>query len=283
MFFRKINYGFLILFVLILSAACSRTEQEVSVNAEQSVATSKQMVRFGQLGDEVYIKTLKGDYLEARQEIIQMTELLPQMKLEGLTTSSGIKTLADTLQQAIKVFNAVQLNTEEALFQSARIRLMADALSHPSTPLWLQYNKVFQEQVHEMEQVNKQKKYEELKSTFFNLKTLYLSLKPALQVSLQEDEASKLESAFQFMLNELQSYPLKSTNLNHGIKGLHNVIDDLFQTKVEATAYLPFMEPNEPTFHWMIVLAAIIMIILSYTAWRMRAARNDIITIQRKI
>jgi sporulation protein YpjB len=283
MFFRQTKYGFLILIIVSLMTACTHREQGVSVGAAPSAETSKQIERFSQMGNEVYTMTVKGDFLEARKEIIQMSELIPQMRLEGVTTIQGIKAMADTLLQAIKVYNAVQLDTEQALFQSARIRLMADALSHPNTPLWLQYNKVIQEELHVMEQASKQKKYEELKTAFIALKKHYLSIQPALQVSLQEAEAAKLESVFQFMQNELQTSPIKSVNLIHAIKTLQNVMDDLFQIKAEATAYLPFMEPNEPKLHWMIVLAAIIMIILGFAAWRMRASRDDIITIHRKI
>jgi sporulation protein YpjB len=283
MFFRQTKYGFLILIIVSLMTACAHREQGVSVGAAPSAETSKQIERFSQMGNEVYTKTVKGDFLEARKEIIQMSELIPQMRLEGVTTIQGIKAMADTLLQAIKVYNAVQLDTEQALFQSARIRLMADALSHPNTPLWLQYNKVIQEELHVMEQASKQKKYEELKTAFIALKKHYLSIQPALQVSLHEAEAAKLESVFQFMQNELQTAPIKSVNLIHAIKTLQNVMDDLFQIKAEATAYLPFMEPNEPKLHWMIVLAAIIMIILGFAAWRMRASRDDIITIHRKI
>jgi hypothetical protein len=96
------------------------------------------------MGDEVYNKTVNGDFLEARKEIIQMMDWVPQTRLDGVTSIFGTRTLTNTLEQAIKVFNAIQLNPEQALIESARIRLMADALSHPNTPLWLQYNKVIQ-------------------------------------------------------------------------------------------------------------------------------------------
>jgi sporulation protein YpjB len=283
MFFRQTKCGFLILIIVSLLTACAHRERGVSVGAAPSAETSKQIERFSQMGDEVYTKTLKGDFLDARKEIIQMSDLIPKMHLEGVTTILGIKAMVDTLLQAIKVYNAVQLDTEQALFQSARIRLMSDALSHPNTPLWLQYNKVIQEELHVMEQASKQKKYEVLNMAYIELKKHYLSIQPALQVSLQEAEAAKLESVFQFMQNELQTSPIRSANLIHAIKALQDEMDNLFQIKSEATAYLPFMEPNEPKLHWMIVLAAIIMIILGFAAWRMRAARNDIITIHRKL
>jgi sporulation protein YpjB len=283
MFFRQMIKGFLVLNIVILLAACTEREQGISAGALPSVETSKQMDRFNQLGNEVYTKTLQGDFLEARKGIIEMNELIPQMRLVGITTTMGIKALGDTLVQAIKVFNAVQLDSEQALFQSARIRLMADALSHPNTPLWLQYNKVIQEDLHLMEQAVKQKKYADLNTAFSKLKSLYLSIKPALQVSLQEEETAKLESAFLFMQSELQAAPINTAHLSQAIKVLQEMMDKLFQRKTETTAYLPFMEANEPKLNWIIALSSIIIIILGFAAWRMRVKHNDIITVNRQI
>jgi sporulation protein YpjB len=283
MFFRLMKYGFFILIASSLMTACANKELGVSADTAPSVETSKQIERFNQMGDGIYTKTLNGDFFEARKEIIQMKDLISQMRLDGVTSILGVKALSDTLVQATKVYNAVQLDTEQALFQSVRIRLMADALSHPNTPMWLQYNKVIQEDLHVMEQAGKQKKYEELKRAFEHLKTLYLSIQPALLVSLQSEDNSKLESAFQYMQNELQASPIRSKNLILAINALQDVIDNLFQIKGEATAYLPFLEPNEPKLHWMIILAAIIIIILGFVAWRKRTTRNDIVTLHRKI
>jgi sporulation protein YpjB len=234
------------------------------------------------MGDEVYNKTVNGDFLEARKEIIQMMDWVPQTRLDGVTSIFGTRTLTNTLEQAIKVFNAIQLNPEQALIESARIRLMADALSHPNTPLWLQYNKVIQEDLRMMEQAIKQKKYEELQQMWIQLRTHYQLIQPALQVSLQEGEISKLEASFQFMNIELQVSPMSNTNVSRALKKLRDELDNLFQIKSETTAYLPYIEPNEPMLYWLIILASLIIIVLGFVAWRMRVTRNDIISIKRK-
>jgi sporulation protein YpjB len=281
MFFRKTKYGFLILLIGCLFTGCAGPNQEVSASVAPSAETLKQVEQFSKMGDVVYNKTIKGEFLEARKEIIAMSDLIPRMRLDGVTTVLGIKALSDTLLQAIQVFNAVRLDTEQALFQSARIRLMADALSHPNSPLWLQYNKVIQEDLRIMDQAVKQKKYEDLKPAFTLMKIHYLTIKPALQVSNHNELMSKLDSTFRYMQSELQASPLRPTNLNHATKALREAIEEIFQIKSEATAYLPFMETNDPMLHWLIILAAIIIIALGFVAWRMRVARNDIFTIRR--
>jgi sporulation protein YpjB len=282
MFFQKLKFGFLILIIVCLLTSCAHLQKEVIARAAPSAEASKQILRFGQMGDEVYNKTVNGDFLEARKEIIQMMEWVPQMRLDGVTSVLGARTLADTLEQAVRVFNAIQLDPDQALNASSRIRLMADALSHPNTPLWLQYNKVIQEDLRVMEQAFKQKKAEELKQVWLQLWTHYQLIQPALQVNLQEGEITKLESAFQSVRIELQAAPMHNTNVTHALKKLHEELDHLFQFKSETTAYLPFMEPNEPMLYWLFFLAAIIIIVLGFVAWRMRVTRNDIISIKRK-
>jgi sporulation protein YpjB len=283
MFFRKLYFGFLIMIIVCFLTSCAHLQKEVSVEAAPSAETSKQILRFSQMGDEVYNKTVNDDFLEARKEIIQMMEWIPQMRLDGVTSISGARTLTDTLEQAIKVFNAIQLDPEQALIASARIRLMADALSHPNTPLWLQYNKVIQEDLRVMEQALKQKKFEELNQMWIQLRTHYQVIQPAIQVTLQEGDITKLETAFQLVHIELQAVPMRNADATHSLKKLHQELDNLFQIKSETTAYLPFIEPNDPMLYWMFILAAIIIMVLGFVAWRMRVTRNDIITIKREI
>jgi sporulation protein YpjB len=277
-----LKFGLPIMIIACLLTSCAHLQKEVSVGTAPSAETSKQILLFSQMGDGVYNKTVNGDFLEARKEIIQMLEWVPQMRLEGIISILGVRKITDTLEQAIKVFNALQLDPEQALIVSARIRLMADALSHPNTPLWLQYNKLIQEDLRVMEQALKQKKYEELKQLWIQLNTHYQQIQPALAVSLQEGELSKLVEAFQFMHIELQAAPIRNSSVSHALKKLHEELDNLFQIKSETTAYLPFIEPNEPMLYWLIILAAIIIFVLGFVAWRMRVTRNDIITIKRK-
>lgn len=281
MFLSNFKYGFIFLVICCLFTGCSQRDQRVNADVAPSAETSKQIERFNQMGDDVYSKTLEGEFLQARTGIIQMNTLIPKMRLDGVTTPSGIKALSDTLVQAITVFNAVQLDTEQALFQSARIRLMADALSHPNTPLWLQFNKVIQEDLYVMDQASKQEKLQNLKQAFTQMKVHYLTIQPALQVSLQDEENNKLVRAIHNVQNELQASSISPTSLNHAIKALRVMMEDLFQIKSEATTYLPFMDTKEPVLHWVIVLSAIILIILCFVAWRMRVTRNNIITIRR--
>jgi sporulation protein YpjB len=281
MFFRKLNLGLVFIIVMLIMTSCAQSEHEIRTAAVPNVETSKQIERFSQLADEVYTKTLKGEFQEARQQIIQLGELLPKMRLDGVTSLQGVSALADTLLQAYRVFNAARLDPEQANFASTRIRLMADALSHPNTPMWFQFNKLFQEDLEQMEKATKQQQIKDIQKTFADLNTHYTTIQPALQVSIQEEELSKMDSALQYLKNTLLAEPIKYSNIIHALKTLREQFDNLFQLNSETTAYLPFMDSNASLFTWIFSIGAIIILVLTFVAWRMRIARDGIITIRR--
>jgi sporulation protein YpjB len=281
MFFRKFYLGLLFIIVMLVLTSCAQSEHEIRAAAVPNEVTSKQIERFSQLADDVYTKTLKGEFLEARQQIIQLGDLLPKMRLEGITTLQGVRALADTLLQANRVYNAVQLNPEQANLASARIRLMADALSHPNTPLWLQFNKLFQEDLERIEKAVKLKQIKDIQITFADLRNHYFTIQPALQVSIQEEQLSKMDSSFQYLKNTLLAAPIKYSNIIHALKTLREQFDNLFQLNSETTAYLPFMYSNASLLTWRFSIGAIFILVLTFVAWRLRIARNGIITIRR--
>jgi sporulation protein YpjB len=281
MFLRNLKFGLLFTMMLSLLTSCTHAVHELKTAAVPNEETSKQIERFNQLGETVYNHTLQGNFSVARKQMIEMGDLIPSMRLEGITTLMGVRALADTLLQGNRAFNAVQIKPEQLLLTATRIRLMADALAHPNTPLWLQYNKVIQENLRVMEQAAKQKQIKDLKKAFSDLQSHYQTILPALQVSLKEDEISKIDSVFHYMQNELNNASIRYPDVNRALKTLKEQWDNLFQLTSETTAFLSFIEPNEPAFLWMGWIGSFIILILAFVAWRMRHGRNGIITIKR--
>jgi sporulation protein YpjB len=282
MILQKLKIGFLFMIILFLLTGCTdTTAHELKAVAVPNEETSKQMERFNQLGEMIYNHTLQGNFTEARKQMNEMGNLIPGMRLDGITTLLGVRALADTLLQGNREFNAVQMKPEALLFASTRIRLMADALVHPNTPLWLQYNKVIQEDLRVMEQGAKQKEGNELKKAFTDLKSHYQTILPALQVSLQEEEITKIDSVFHYMQKELNYASISYPDVNRALKTLKEQWDTLFQLKPETTVLLPFIESNDPVLIWMGWMGSIIFLILAFAAWRMRQARDSIITVKR--
>jgi sporulation protein YpjB len=281
MFLQKLKMGLLLMIVLFFLTSCQHNVRVLKAVAVPNEETSKQIERFNQLGEAVYNHTLQGNFSEARKQLMEMGDLIPGMRLEGITTLMGVRALADTILQGNRAFNAIQIKPEQVLLASTRIRLMADALAHPNTPLWLQYNKVIQEDLRVMDQAAKQKQIKDLKKTFAELNSHYQTILPALQVSLQEEDVTKIDSVFQYMQNELNYASIHYPDVNRALKTLKEQWENLFQLKSETTANLAFIESNDPVLIWMLWIGSFIILILAFAAWRMRKAHNGIITIKR--
>jgi sporulation protein YpjB len=168
------------------------------------------------------------------------------------------------------------------MLAAAKIRLMADALSHPNTPLWSQYGKVIDEDLRVLEHAFKQKDSKAAKQSFIDLKQHYDTVFPALQVSRDGLELLKLDSAFRFLQSELKAETIGFANLTHALKSLREQLDLLFQHKSDATAYLPLLDTNESFIKWTLGIGLLIISGLGFTAWRMKLGRNGIISVRTK-
>ncbi|MDB5055893.1 MAG: hypothetical protein JWM44_3943 [Bacilli bacterium] len=268
--------------IVIIGAGCSDSKVKLSLASVPDLADMKQVELFSQMADEVYEKTIKGAFPEARQQIILMGNMVPKMRLDGVTSLEGIQALANTLVQATTVFNAVRLNPDDALLAAAKIRLMADALTHPNTPMWIQYNKVIQEDLNNLERAIKQKQAKAAQNSFIELKNHYETIRPALKVSRNNTSVAMIDSALTFLQSGLKKTPIEYVNLSSTLKQARESLERLFQNKTDETAYLPIILTDEPILIWSLCLGALIILTLAFVAWRKLQARHDIVPMRRK-
>ena len=97
-----------------------------------------------QIADEMYKQTMDGQVTEARNKLMQMSDQIPKIHFEGITSVEGLNALTETITRAKRVYNAADYSPEEGQVAVAKIRLATDALSHKNQPMWLQYYKVLQ-------------------------------------------------------------------------------------------------------------------------------------------
>src|ERR1700731_3532350 len=96
MVMSKFKVLLLLIILLLLWTGCSNRQQNVQTVIAPSAESAKQLDQFSRLADDAYNKTISGDFLAARQEIIKMGDMVPLMHLEGYTSLRGIKAIADT-------------------------------------------------------------------------------------------------------------------------------------------------------------------------------------------
>lgn len=102
------------------------------------------------LADELYNAANKGNRQLAYTALVQLEREAHRSEVRAMGTSRGWRAFDASIESAKKAFTQ-KPNGEEAYLQAARLRLAIDAL-YRSSPLWLQYQNVIQEDLERLRQ-----------------------------------------------------------------------------------------------------------------------------------
>jgi len=235
----------------------------------------------GQMADKIYLLTDNGDIFSARQILLQMGDLVAAIQWKGVTTLEGLQMITITLVQAKSVFNAVKIVPENVLQAAARIRLIADALTHPNTPIWLQYRKVMTDTSITLAQLIKQQNNLDARQSLLQLQNYFQTIQPAVVVSRNSVELTKIESLFNALNKQFIADPNNSMQLLLLVNQLQSSLEMVFQQKGELATYLNLFSTKRSSLPSVIGIGMIIISALGFTAWRMLRKRNAIVTVNR--
>lgn len=247
-------------------------------------ATPQQTEKLEQLhalADELYKRTNEGEFIKARQKLLELGDLVAAMSFNGITTIEGVDALTDTVVEAKREFNAVGLSPDSALKAAARLRLAADALTHPNEPVWLQYYKILKEDTRLLQAYLSKSNGKEAAAQYARLKDHYDTIRPSVWISKAPEEAEKLDSLFTFLRNQLQAKEIRYADTADGLKQLDDALNELFRKSDDRTAYIPIAQPDEPV-KWSLTIGSLIILILGYVAWRMFVSERNLIRSPRK-
>lgn len=271
--------GWLLLVCLLSLAGCARAERPPAASVPPpSEAQLQKLQQLNQTAEEMYAKAMQGDYAGARGALQRMSDQVPQIHFEGITSVEGIKALADALTEAKRVFNAVQFQPEAAAVVAAKLRMAADALTHTNQPLWLQYYSVLQADMDRLEKAAKEKNKKELQAAAGQLAAHYDWVRPSLIISRAASDVEKTDSLIAFIKTQTTNDESYKSVLN-AAGPLRQMLDKLFMKK-ETTAYLPYVEQQNPIL-WTLVLGSIIMSALSFAGWRLAKKDGGLVPIRR--
>jgi sporulation protein YpjB len=230
--------------------------------------------------DSMYNKFKKGDWEGGRAVLQQLSDQVPQISFEGVTSMEGLHALTETITQGKKVFNAVRFSPEEGQVSAARIRLATDALTHAAEPMWLQYYKVLQEDMDQTEQSAKTAKKADLQKAVSQLEAHISIIHPSLLISRDPTDVEKLDSLVVFISGQTQSEAEPYKQVLNILPSLRLTIDYLFHKKA-ATAYLPLIDDQNPIL-WTMVISSVILAVLAYAGWRLVRKDSGIVPIRKQ-
>lgn len=266
--------------VISISSACGVS---TSTNGQAAKPIDPEQVEriafLNQIADEMYKQTMDGQVTEARNKLMQMSDQIPKIHFEGITSVEGLNALTETITQAKRVYNAAAYSPEEGQVAVAKIRLATDALTHKNQPMWLQYYKVLQNDTKNLKQDVKSNKQKEALANFGKLSQHIAIIHPSLLISRDAAAVEKLDSLLAFIRTNLNSQPMSTRQLESGLDHLNHVLDDLFLKSKDVIAFVPITDPRQPII-WSLGIGLIIVSVLSFVGWRMYQSGRHIVPVK---
>lgn len=267
--------------VITISSACGVS---TSTNGQAAMPIDPEQVEriafLNQIADDMYKQTMDGQVTEARNKLMQLSDQIPKIHFEGITSVEGLNALTETITQAKRVYNAAAYSPEEGQIAVAKIRLATDALTHKNQPMWLQYYKVLQNDTNNLNEDVKANKQKEALANFGRLSQHIAIIHPSLLISRDAASVEKLDSLLAFIRTNLNSQPMSTRQLESGLDHLNHVLDDLFLKNKDAIAFVPITDPRQPII-WSLGIGLIIVSVLSFVGWRMYQSGRHIVPVKQ--
>ncbi|MFC5448115.1 sporulation protein YpjB [Paenibacillus aestuarii] len=272
----------MIIVLIGLLAGCGAVPSEKETTAQQADPEQMQKMEFlNQVAEDMYNKTMEGQVVEARSKLQQISDQIPKIHFEGVTSVEGLNALTETITQAKRVFNAASYSNEEGKVAVAKIRLATDALTHKNQPMWLQYYKVLQNDIDELKSTLRPDGQKAAMASYTKLSQHLGVIRPSLLISRQPADVEKLDSLMTFLHSLLNQNPLPMRQLGSGMDHLQQTIDELFMKNKDAIAFVPVTDPIQPII-WSIGIGFIIVSVLSFSAWRMYRSGKHVVPVRRQ-
>ncbi|WP_261301095.1 sporulation protein YpjB [Paenibacillus andongensis] len=266
--------------VISISSACGVSTSTIGQAAPIDPVQVERIAFLNQIADEMYKQTMDGQVTEARNKLMQMSDQIPKIHFEGITSVEGLNALTETITQAKRVYNAVTYSPEEGQIAVAKIRLATDALTHKNQPMWLQYHKVLQNDTNILHEAVKANKQKEALANFGKLSQHVAIIHPSLLISRDASSVEKLDSLLTFIRTNLNSQPMSIRQLESALDHLNQVLDDLFLKNKDAIAFVPLTDPRQPII-WSLGIGLIIVSVLSFVGWRMYQSGRNIVHVKQ--
>ncbi len=266
--------------IMLMAAGCGEGKSMKETSASKPSAEQVQKTELlGRTAEELYQKAKQADVPGSLMALQQLSDQIPKIRFEGLTSIEGMNALTRAVTDAKRVFNAASFKSEEGWIAAAKIRLAADALSHPHTPLWLQYDKLLSDDVNLLEKAAADKNRAEVRRGAALLEQHIGIIRPSLLISRSPADVEKLDSLVTFIKLQAQGEGEPYRNVLNAVPPLRGLLDTLF-LKRETTAYLPYPEQQNPIL-WIVTLGSVILASLGFAGWRLSKKNGGLVPVRR--
>ncbi|MGN7491141.1 sporulation protein YpjB [Paenibacillus sp. SAF-054] len=234
----------------------------------------KQAQALSQTVDRLYQHVLEGNTNLVQKDLVEVNSLFENAELQKLTTVEGIHALSETIIEMKEAVARVQLDPEDWLTASAKLRMAADSLYNTKQPLWLQYHKLIREELSLMKAETQKGSPLGVKQAYERLQDHYEVIRPAVIIQRKPADVTMIDSWLSYAGGLVNAVSPQSAQIQSMIGQGEEMFNGLFGKKKDYPAMAP-LDQVDGTWPWVLWAGAFIVIMLAYTAYRKYRGEQD--------
>lgn len=277
---KKYQWTLLILlsFLILLE---SGTVKVFADPQRKELERAEQLKLFEQVTEQLYQHMQQGNTEKANKLMEDLIDTLEGLSFRGLTSVEGIHALAESIMDARETIAQVDLDPEQWVVTSARLRLAVNSLAHKENALWLQYYKIMENDLSVMNKARAGGDPSDFKKAFSSLHHHYDIIRPAAIIQRESSEVNRFDSWMSYLTGLTQEDPWNEAAVKEAMLHKDVMLKGLFGRKSNEPVFLPITGYNTP-WYWTLLIGAWIVIALIYTGYRKYRANQSIISMREK-
>lgn len=242
---------------------------------------AEQLKQLEQVTEQLYQNMQQGNTEDANKKMTELIDTLEGLSFRGLTSVEGIHALAESIMDVRETIARVELDPEQWVITSARLRLAVNSLAHKENALWLQYYKIMENDLSVMNKARAGGNSIEFKKAFISLQSHYDVIRPAAIIQRDPSEMNRFDSWMSYLTGLTQANPWNEETVKEAMRHRDAMLKGLFGRKSDEPVFLPITGYNNP-WYWTLLIGGWIVIALIYTGYRKYRANQSITSMREK-
>ncbi|RUS48198.1 sporulation protein YpjB [Cohnella sp. AR92] len=248
------------------AAAAASGNGEVKADSLEMTAPAadKQALAFSKATESLYQSIRQGERLEATRALQETEQIFRRLPLGRIPTSEGIESLAASVSEMKRAWAAVTPNEDRIERAAGALRMAADALAHPSKPMWHQYRSVLNQDADALAQAIENQ--QSPKSALDSLTKHYGIIRTAAALQVEPSAIERMDSVLRYSNKLLSESEPRKDFMNRLGQQIKDAIAALFPPAGDApTSVIPLAPP---TWGITATIGSFIIMILSWAGWK---------------
>ncbi len=236
----------------------------------QAQQQAKAAGAFLQEAEALYEAANGGDGTSIAKHAARTEARLRALPMEGVATAEGIEALARSVSRMKRLAAAVRPEPDKIRNQAAEIRLAADAIAHPQTPMWHRYGPIVQEDLRLLEKAIAEKASQaEQLGRLRGLQAHYQLIRTAILIHAETYIVERADAILRYAERILAAKTPNPAYAADLASSLQEAIGGLFPAQDQSSSAEAMMTPvSGSPWGWSAFMGVFIVAVLSWVGWR---------------